>query len=282
MPLSNGVSPAVSSPPRRTVLSAQPCRSSSFTACAMCFPRWWVGAVAECSPVSSAEPLVRHFASTETSPLVWPHPRGDARGEFSLAALRDGARSRGAGRRAVRSARHGRRNSRRRRAGARRLVRDAREGASRMTEPRRPEELLAIIAPKLARLPRRVVFIGGATTQLFITDPAAPETHATIDVDIVVDASTYSEYMTDVTRELRDLGAREDASVARSRCCMSRGHRRRSRVARRVRRRAARPSQGRQCRCTRGGSKMVDVRGPHRMVTPPPVGRIEWGRVPGF
>lgn len=29
----------------------------------------------------SAAPLVRHLASTEQSPLVWPYARGDARGE---------------------------------------------------------------------------------------------------------------------------------------------------------------------------------------------------------
>jgi len=36
----------------------------------------------------SAEPLVRHLASTETSPLVWPHARGDARGESLMPLYR--------------------------------------------------------------------------------------------------------------------------------------------------------------------------------------------------
>ncbi|MBX3271675.1 MAG: hypothetical protein KF729_15520 [Sandaracinaceae bacterium] len=35
---------------------------------------------------ASAEPLARYLASTETSPLVWPYARGEARGE-SLAPL---------------------------------------------------------------------------------------------------------------------------------------------------------------------------------------------------
>lgn len=87
-----------------------------------------------------------------------------------------------------------------------------------MSKARRPDELLAIVGAKLARLPRRVVFIGGATTELFITDPAAGEIRATLDVDVIVQAATYAEYVTDVSRELRDLGAQEDASEGAPLC----------------------------------------------------------------
>lgn len=87
-----------------------------------------------------------------------------------------------------------------------------------MSDARDPNELLAVVGAKLAGLPRRVVFIGGATTGLFITDPAAPEIRATLDVDVIVQVGTYSEYMTDVTRELRDLGAREDTAEDAPRC----------------------------------------------------------------
>lgn len=87
-----------------------------------------------------------------------------------------------------------------------------------MTEPRRPAELLAVVGAKLARLPRRVVFIGGATTELFITDPAAPEIRATLDVDVVVEVDSYAEYVTEVAAELRALGAQEDASEGAPLC----------------------------------------------------------------
>lgn len=81
-----------------------------------------------------------------------------------------------------------------------------------MNAPRRPAELLAIVGAKLARLPRRVVFIGGATTELMISDPAAPEVSATADVDVIVQAESYVEYMSDVRSELLALGAHEDTS----------------------------------------------------------------------
>jgi len=87
-----------------------------------------------------------------------------------------------------------------------------------MSEPRRPADLLALVGAKLTRLPRRVVFIGGATTELFITDPAAPEVRATMDVDVIVQAKTYAEYMSDVARELHDLGAHEDPSEGAPLC----------------------------------------------------------------
>lgn len=87
-----------------------------------------------------------------------------------------------------------------------------------MTTPRRPADLLAIVAAKLSRLPRRVVFVGGATTELFITDPAAPEVRATIDVDVIVQAASYAEYANAVASELRALGAMEDTSQGAPMC----------------------------------------------------------------
>ena len=81
-----------------------------------------------------------------------------------------------------------------------------------MIVPRRPAEMLAVVAVKLSKLPRRVVFIGGATTGLLLTDSAAPEVRSTTDVDVIVPVSSYREYAMDVGRELRALGAREDTS----------------------------------------------------------------------
>ena len=42
------------------------------------------------------------------------------------------------------------------------------------------------IAKKLGPLRERVVFLGGATTGLLITDPAAPPIRPTEDVDVIV------------------------------------------------------------------------------------------------
>lgn len=81
-----------------------------------------------------------------------------------------------------------------------------------MNVPRRPAEMLAVVGVKLSTLPRRVVFIGGSTTELFITDPAARRGRSTIDVDVIVQVESYAEYMLDVRNELRAAGAREDTS----------------------------------------------------------------------
>jgi hypothetical protein len=81
-----------------------------------------------------------------------------------------------------------------------------------MTKPRRPSELLAAVGAKLSHLPRRVVFVGGATTELFITDRAAPEVRSTLDVDVIVQASSYADYVSHVRTELLAIGAREDGS----------------------------------------------------------------------
>ena len=79
-----------------------------------------------------------------------------------------------------------------------------------MSEARSPEELLTSVGELLARLPRRVVFIGGATTGLYLTDPAAPSVRSTTDVDVVVDVASYAEYSGLLRDALRRLGARED------------------------------------------------------------------------
>jgi len=81
-----------------------------------------------------------------------------------------------------------------------------------MSTPRRPAEMLAIVGSKLAGLPRRVVFIGGATTELYITDLAAPEVRSTLDVDVIVQVDSYAEYVSRVRSELLAVGAREDTS----------------------------------------------------------------------
>jgi hypothetical protein len=55
---------------------------------------------------------------------------------------------------------------------------------------RPPQELLEIVAPTLARLSKPVAYVGGATTWIYITDPAAPAPRATVDVDVIVNVAS--------------------------------------------------------------------------------------------
>lgn len=79
-------------------------------------------------------------------------------------------------------------------------------------------DLLVAVGSRLVQLPTRVGFLGGAATGLLVTDPAAPRPRATVDVDVIVDVKTYSEYMTDLAPALRALGAREDDSEGAPLC----------------------------------------------------------------
>lgn len=55
-----------------------------------------------------------------------------------------------------------------------------------------------------------VVFVGGCTTGLLITDPAAPDVRPTVDVDIVAEIVSYAEF-TRFTARLGELGFRVDS-----------------------------------------------------------------------
>jgi hypothetical protein len=75
-------------------------------------------------------------------------------------------------------------------------------------QPRTPSlnvEMLGTVARGLKDLKEKVVFVGGATIDLFILDPAAPPTRATDDVDCVVEVVERSEYHA-LEAELRSLG----------------------------------------------------------------------------
>ena len=50
-------------------------------------------------------------------------------------------------------------------------------------------ELLELAAARLGELLDELVFVGGATVELWITDPAAPEFRPTYDVDAIVEVS---------------------------------------------------------------------------------------------
>jgi hypothetical protein len=72
-------------------------------------------------------------------------------------------------------------------------------------------ELLASIARLLRPLLDELVFVGGCTTALLITDPAAAEVRPTYDVDAIAEITSYAEYSV-FSERLRQLGFTEDQS----------------------------------------------------------------------
>lgn len=73
-------------------------------------------------------------------------------------------------------------------------------------------ELLERAALALRDLTEEVVFVGGATVVLWITDPAAPPPRPTKDVDVIVEVATRTGYYSFEER-LRSLGFRNDRKV---------------------------------------------------------------------
>lgn len=67
---------------------------------------------------------------------------------------------------------------------------------------------LELAADILGPLVAEVVFVGGATVHLWLTDPAAPPARATDDVDVVCDVTTRSEYYR-LGERLRERGLSE-------------------------------------------------------------------------
>ena len=70
-------------------------------------------------------------------------------------------------------------------------------------------ELLVAAALLLRPLLDELVFVGGCTTSLLITDPGVEEVRPTFDVDVIAKIASYAEYVT-LSRRLRDLGFNED------------------------------------------------------------------------
>lgn len=70
------------------------------------------------------------------------------------------------------------------------------------------EAVAAAVRPLLSRL----VFLGGSTVGLLVTDDTRPTVRATVDVDLVVNVATKADYY-ELCAELRGLGLREDAEV---------------------------------------------------------------------
>lgn len=67
-------------------------------------------------------------------------------------------------------------------------------------------EQLVKVAHALGGLANEVVFVGGATAGLLVTDPAAPAVRPTMDVDVVVEVASYFEYQAKIGPALHDAG----------------------------------------------------------------------------
>lgn len=69
------------------------------------------------------------------------------------------------------------------------------------------ERILAVVR-QLGELSQEVVFAGGAATGFLITDPAIPDVRPTIDIDIIVEVITRTDYYR-LEQRLREKGFRE-------------------------------------------------------------------------
>ncbi|BDC52429.1 hypothetical protein F183_A47440 [Bryobacterales bacterium F-183] len=72
--------------------------------------------------------------------------------------------------------------------------------------------LLGEAAGKLRPLLDEIVFVGGATLGLLITDPASAPIRATIDIDVIAEITSYAAYVT-MSERLRALGFAEDPEL---------------------------------------------------------------------
>ena len=69
--------------------------------------------------------------------------------------------------------------------------------------------ILEDAATKLRELVKSVVFVGGATLRLLISDTGAAPPRATLDVDVIAEITTYIDYVA-FSDHLRSLGFGED------------------------------------------------------------------------
>jgi hypothetical protein len=72
-------------------------------------------------------------------------------------------------------------------------------------------ELLELAAARLRPLLHEIVFVGGCTTGLLVTDPGAAPVRITYDVDVIAEIASYADYAL-FSDKLRALGFQEDAS----------------------------------------------------------------------
>lgn len=78
-------------------------------------------------------------------------------------------------------------------------------------------EWVRIVAERLGELREEVVFLGGATMALLITDPAAAALRPTKDVDVIVEVASWGEYAP-LQDRLRERGFAEDSEEGAPLC----------------------------------------------------------------
>lgn len=78
-------------------------------------------------------------------------------------------------------------------------------------------ELLELAAERLRLLLEDIVFVGGCTTGLLVTDPGAAPVRMTHDVDVIAEIGSYADY-TVFSDRLRALGFEEDTSEGAPLC----------------------------------------------------------------
>ncbi len=77
--------------------------------------------------------------------------------------------------------------------------------------------MLERVARRLGPLKDDVVFVGGAVTELLVTDPGAPEPRPTGDIDAIIEVATRSGYY-EFSVKLRAAGFSEDRSEGAPLC----------------------------------------------------------------
>ncbi|MBI2605718.1 MAG: hypothetical protein HYW49_06520 [Deltaproteobacteria bacterium] len=75
--------------------------------------------------------------------------------------------------------------------------------------PNREILLVREVAKGLGHLSEKVVFVGGATTALYITDSQAPKPTLTDDVDLVIEITSLNQYEA-LEKQLQKLGFKRD------------------------------------------------------------------------
>ena len=78
-------------------------------------------------------------------------------------------------------------------------------------------KLLADAARLLQPILEELVFVGGCTTALLITDKAAADVRPTLDVDAIAEITTYGGYVA-FSEKLKKLGFREDTREGAPSC----------------------------------------------------------------
>jgi predicted nucleotidyltransferase len=76
---------------------------------------------------------------------------------------------------------------------------------------------VSTVARRLGDLRREVVFLGGATVELLVTDPGAGAPRATKDVDVIVEVGSYAAYA-QLQERLRERGFQEDRTPGAPLC----------------------------------------------------------------